>query len=42
MSFLGQDFVFGCVDKLSLVFSYVFFLMVFLGMIFLLYVDDDV
>ena len=41
VSFLGQDLVFGRVDKLSLIFSYVFSLMAFLGMIFALHVDDD-
>ena len=33
-SFLGQELVFGRVDRLSLVFSYVFSLMAFLGMIY--------
>ena len=32
-SFLGQELVFGRVDSLSLVFSYVFSLMAFLGMV---------
>jgi len=40
-SVLGQDLVFGRVDRLSLVFSYVFSLMAFLGMIYALHVDDD-
>jgi multicomponent Na+:H+ antiporter subunit D len=40
-SFLGQDVVFGRVDRLSLVFSYVFSLMGLLGMIFALHVEDD-
>jgi len=39
--FLGQDLVFGRVDSLSLVFSYVFSLMALLGMIYALHVDDD-
>lgn len=39
--FLGQDVVFGRVDRLSLVFSYVFALMALIGMIFALHVDDD-
>ena len=39
--FLGQDLVFGRVDRLSLVFSYVFSLMAVLGMIYALHVDDD-
>ncbi len=41
-SFLGQDLVFGRVDGLSLVFSYVFSLMAFLGMVYALHVGDDV
>ena len=40
-SVLGQDLVFGRVDRLSLVFSYVFSLMAFLGMIYALHVEDD-
>jgi len=40
-SFLGQDLVFGRVDRLSLVFSYVFSLMALVGMIFALHVKDD-
>src|SRR2546427_5432543 len=41
MSFLDQEIVFGRVDRLSLVFSYVFSLMGFLGMLYALHVDDD-
>src|SRR5216683_742193 len=41
MSFLGQNLVFGRVDRLSLVFSCVFSLMAFLGMIYALHVEDD-
>jgi multicomponent Na+:H+ antiporter subunit D len=41
MSFLGQDLVFGRVDRLSLVFSYVFALLALLGMIYSLHVNDD-
>jgi multicomponent Na+:H+ antiporter subunit D len=41
VSFLGQDLVFGRVDSLSLVFSYVFAGMAVLGMVFSLHVDDD-
>jgi multicomponent Na+:H+ antiporter subunit D len=41
ISFLGQNLVFGRVDRLSLVFSYVFSLMAFLGMIYALHVEDD-
>ena len=38
---LGQQLVFGRVDQLSLVFSYVFSILAFLGMLFALHVDDD-
>ena len=41
VSILGQDLVFGRVDKLSLIFSYVFSLMAFLGMVYALHVKDD-
>ena len=41
VSFLGQDLVFGRVDQLSLVFSYVFSIMALLGMVYSLHVDDD-
>ena len=41
VSFLGQELVFGRVDQLSLVFSYVFSIMAFLGMVYALHVDDD-
>ena len=40
-SFLGQELVFGRVDRLSLIFSYVFSLMAVLGMIYALHVEDD-
>jgi multicomponent Na+:H+ antiporter subunit D len=40
-SFLGQELVFGRVDRLSLVFSYVFSIMGFLGMVYALHVEDD-
>ena len=40
-SFLGQELVFGRVDSLSLVFSYVFSLMALLGMVYSLHVEDD-
>ena len=39
-SFLGQDLVFGRVDGLSLVFSYVFSIMAFVGMVYALHVED--
>ena len=40
-SFLGQELVFGRVDSLSLVFSYVFSFMALLGMVYALHVEDD-
>lgn len=39
--FLGQELVFGRVDRLSLVFSYVFAIVALLGMVYSLHVDDD-
>jgi multicomponent Na+:H+ antiporter subunit D len=39
--FLGQNLVFGRVDQLSLVFSYVFSIMAFIGMVYALHVEDD-
>src|SRR5713101_4185451 len=39
--FMGQELVFGRVDRLSLVFSYVFALMALVGMIYSLHVNDD-
>ena len=39
--FLGQELVFGRVDRLSLVFSYVFCLVALVGLIYSLHVDDD-
>ncbi|MGB7218607.1 MAG: Na(+)/H(+) antiporter subunit D [Vicinamibacterales bacterium] len=41
VQFLGQQLVFGRVDRLSLVFSYVFALLTLIGMIYALHVDDD-
>ena len=38
--FLGQELVFGRVDRLSLVFSYVFALLALIGMVYSLHVDD--
>ncbi len=38
--FLGQELVFGRVDGLSLVFSYVFALMAVIGMVYALHVED--
>src|SRR5712691_10531433 len=40
-NFLGQELVFGRVDRLSLVFSYVFSIMAFLGMVYALHVEDN-
>jgi len=40
-NFLGQQVVFGRVDRLSLVFSYVFSIMGFIGMLYALHVKDD-
>ncbi len=39
--FLGQSLVFGRVDRLSLVFSYVFAIASVVGMVYALHVDDD-
>jgi multicomponent Na+:H+ antiporter subunit D len=39
--FLEQDLVFGRIDRLSLVFSYVFALLALVGMVYALHVDDD-
>ena len=41
INFLGLDLVFGRVDQLSLVFSYVFSIIALLGMIYALHVKDD-
>ncbi len=41
VSFLGQVLVFGRVDKLSLIFSYVFSIMTFLGMVYALHVKEN-
>jgi multicomponent Na+:H+ antiporter subunit D len=38
---LGQELVFGRVDRLSLLFSYVFALLTLIGMIYAFHVDDD-
>jgi multicomponent Na+:H+ antiporter subunit D len=39
-NFLGYDFIFGRIDKLSLCFGYVFVLVTFLGMVYALHVED--
>jgi multicomponent Na+:H+ antiporter subunit D len=41
VSFLRQELVFGRVDRLSLVFSYVFCIMSCIGMVYALHVEDD-
>ena len=41
VTLLGQQLVFGRVDQLSLVFSYVFSIIALLGMVYALHVDDD-
>ena len=41
VNILGQELMFGRVDGLSLIFSYVFSLMALLGMVFALHVQDD-
>ncbi len=41
VDFLGQELVFLRVDKLSLLFSYVFSIMALLGMVYALHVSDD-
>jgi multicomponent Na+:H+ antiporter subunit D len=39
--FIGQDLTFGRVDRLSLVFAYVFALLALVGMVYALHVKDD-
>jgi multicomponent Na+:H+ antiporter subunit D len=41
LPFLGHELVFGRVDRLSLVFSYVFAVVSLLGMVYSLHLDDD-
>ena len=41
VEFVGQRLVLGRVDRLSLVFSYVFAFLTVIGMIYALHVDDD-
>ena len=41
VSFVGQELTFGRVDRLSLVFAYVFALMTLVGMVYALHVNDD-
>lgn len=40
-NFLGNDLIFGKVDRLSLVFGYVFAIMAFIGIMYALHVEDD-
>lgn len=40
-NFLGHDVIFGKIDRLSLVFSYVFTIMAFIGMVYSIHVEDD-
>ncbi len=39
-NFLGNELIFGKVDKLSLVFAYAFTIMAFIGMVYALHVED--
>ncbi len=39
--FLGYDLIFGKIDKLSLIFAYIFIIMAFIGMIYAIHVEDD-
>lgn len=39
--FIGYELIFGQVDKLSMLFSYVFVIMSFAGFLYALHVDDD-
>jgi multicomponent Na+:H+ antiporter subunit D len=41
VSFLGQELVFGRIDRLSLVFSYVFAIVALVGMVYSLHVDGN-
>jgi multicomponent Na+:H+ antiporter subunit D len=41
VTLLDQQLMFGRVDQLSLVFSYIFSIMAFVGMVYALHVDDD-
>ncbi len=40
-NFLGNDLIFGKVDRLSLVFGYVFAIMGFIGILYALHIKDD-
>lgn len=41
LNLMGRELIFGRVDRLSLVFGYVFTLMAFIGMIYALHVSED-
>lgn len=41
LRFMGYELIFGHVDKLSMVFAYVFVIMSFAGLLYALHVDDD-
>ena len=41
LHFMGYELIFGHVDKLSMVFAYVFVIMSFAGLLYALHVDDD-
>jgi multicomponent Na+:H+ antiporter subunit D len=41
LSVLGYELVFGRVDRLSLIFSYVFSIMAVVGFVYALHVEDD-
>lgn len=40
-NFLGNELIFGKVDRLSLVFGYVFAIMIFIGVLYALHIEDD-
>ena len=41
LHFMGYELIFGQVDKLSMIFAYVFVIMSFAGLLYALHVDDD-
>lgn len=41
-SFLGYELIFGAVDRLSLIFGYIFHIVSFISILYALHVDDDV
>ncbi len=41
LHFMGYELIFGHVDKLSMIFAYVFVIMSFAGLLYALHVDDD-